>query len=200
MKTKLKRLYINVMLKVAGVLGVLSGWLCKLSVKLATYAEDKNYKWFYVQAYVLGAESEISDAIRDGKELPVKPIAIVADGGAYYLAYDYELHKVREMKKTRVYKTKEEAYNAIKGFITTRNTCSITLDDTSETGTIAFTSEPVFKSTTITTVVTEPVKKGNGKRHIKHDKKQAKTLIKKGNGKYNKQPQPKKKVVKKVGK
>ena len=104
------------------------------------------------------------------------------------------------MKKTRVYKTKEEAYNAIKGFITTRNTCSITLDDTSETGTIAFTSEPVFKSTTITTVVTEPVKKGNGKRHIKHDKKQAKTLIKKGNGKYNNQPQPKKKVVKKVGK
>lgn len=187
MKTKLKRLYINVMLKVAGVLGVLSGWLCKLSVKLATYAEDKNSKWFYVQAYVLGAESEISDAIRDGKELPVKPIAIVADGGTYYLAYDYELHKVRELKKTRVYNTKEEAYDAIKGFVTTRNTCSITIDEASETGTIV-------------TVGTEPVKKGNGKLHIKHDKKQAKTLIKKGNGKYNKKPQPKKKVVKKVGK
>ena len=199
MKTKLKRLYINVMLKVAGVLGVLSGWLCKLSVKLATYAEDKNYKWFYVQAYVLGAESEISDAIRDGKELPVKPIAIVADGGTYYLAYDYELQKVREIKKTRVYNTKEEAYDAIKGFVTTRNICSITLDEESETGTIVSLSEPVFKSTTVT-AVTEPVKEGNGKRHIKHDKKQAKTLIKKGNGKYNKKPQPKKKVVKKVGK
>ena len=199
MKTKLKRLYIDVLLKVAGVLGVLSGWLCKLSVKLATYAEDKNSKWFYVQAYVLGAESEISDAIRDGQELPVKPIAIVADGGTYYLAYDYELHKVREIKKTRVYNTKEEAYDAIKGFVTTRNICSITLDEESETGTIGFSSEPVFKSTTVT-AVTEPVKEDNGKHHIKHDKKQAKTLIKKGNGKYNKKPQPKKKVVKKVGK
>ena len=98
-----------------------------------------------------------------------------------------------------MYNTKEEAYDAIKGFVTTRNICSITLDEESETGTIGFSSEPVFKSTTVT-AVTEPVKKGNGKRHIKHDKKQAKTLIKKGNGKYNKQPQPKKKVVKKVGK
>lgn len=199
MKLKFKRAWITILFKFSGVLSAIGNWLYKLSVKIATYAEDKNSKWFYTQAFVLGAESEISDAIRNSTELPIKPVAIVADGGVYYLVYDYEMHKVRELKKTRVYLNKEDAYEAIKGFVTTRNFARITVDEATETATLSTGVEPVFKSTTVTTVYTEP-KKGNGKRHIKHDKKQSKTKLKKGNGKYNKKPQTKKKVVKKAGK
>lgn len=191
MKMKLKRVWINVMLKTSDVLGAISGGFCKLSVKLATYAEDRNAKWFYTQAYVVGAESEISDAIRNSTELPVNPVAIVADGGGYYLVYDYKMHKVREMNKTRVYLSREEAEEAVKGFITTRNFARITVDEATETATLCVGAEPVLKS---------DIKKGNGKRHIKHDKRQPKANFKKGNGKYNKKPQTKKKVVKKAGK
>lgn len=187
MKLKFKRAWITILFKFSGVLSAIGNWLYKLSVKIATYAEDKNSKWFYTQAFVLGAESEISDAIRNSTELPIKSVAIVADGGDYYLVYDYEMHKVRELKKTRVYLNKEDAYEAIKGFVTTRNFARITVDEAKESATVEFGVEPVFK-------------KGNGKRHIKHDKKQSKTQLKKGNGKYNKKPQTKKKVVKKAGK
>lgn len=184
---KLKRVWVNVMLKTSNALGAVAGGFCKLSVKLATYAEDKNAKWFYTQAFILGAESEISDAIRNSTALPIKDIAIVADGGDYYLVYDYSMHKVREMKKTRVYLSKEEAVDAVQGFVTTRNFARITIDEATESATCELGAEPVFK-------------KGNGKRHIKHDKKQAKTQLKKGNGKYNKKPHTKKKVVKQAGK
>ena len=196
----IKTLWINILHLVARFLSAIGSWLVKCAAKLATYAEDKNSKWFYEQAYILGSETEISDSIREGKDLPIKQIAIVADGGEYYLAYDYEMHKVRELKKTRVYKTQSEAYESIKGFIKVRNTAKVTVDEASETATLEIKAEPYYHATTVTTVTTVPAKKGNGKRHIKHDYKQNKKQLKKGNGNYKKQPQTKKKVAHKAGK
>lgn len=191
MKVKCKRLWLNTLQFVSHIFGGVGSWMIKLHCKIATYAEDLNAKWFYTKAFVVGPESEISESLREGKELPVKPVAIVADGGTYYLVYDYEIHKVRDIKKTRVYLTEDEAVEAVKGFITTRNFARITVDEATETATLELGTKQVLKS---------EVRKGNGKRHIKHDKQDTKAPFKKGNGKYNKKPHTKKKVVKKVGK
>lgn len=195
MKIKLKRLWSNILLKIASVFGVLSGWFCKLSVKVATYAEDLNAKWFYTKAFIIGSESEISDAIRDNGKLPVKPVAVVAEGSDYYLVYDYSIHKVIELKKTRVYMTEADAFEAVKGFVSTRNSAVVVVDEAKE-----MESEPTYTVTTKTTLSVPVSKKGNGKRHIKHDKKDNKKQLRKGNGDFKKKPAPKKKVVKKVSK
>lgn len=187
----MKRLYVKVLFYISGTVGNFGGWLNKLAIKISNYSEDKSGKWFYTNAYVLGSESEISDAIRNGSDFPVKQVALVADGGDYYLVYDYTIHKVIQVNKTRIYNTKWEAQDAISGFVKTRNEAVIHIDEATESGTARPTVEVLPNNKT---------KKGNGKCNIKHGKKQIKNHHKKGNGDFKKNPQPKKKVIKKVGK
>lgn len=191
----MKKLWIKLLNGVTHLFGSIGGWMIKTHIKLAIYSEDLNAKWFYTKAFIIGSESEISDAIRENGQLPVKPVAIVAEGSDYYLVYDYDLHKVHELKKTRVYMTEADAFEAVKGFVSTRNDAVVVVDEAKESGTVA----PYTISPEIVQVVPSP-KKGNGKRHIKHDKKDNKKQLSKGTGNFKKKPTTKKKVVKKVSK
>ena len=196
MTLKLKHLWVKVMLLLSKVCGWIGNTFIKLHIKAAIKAEDLNAKWSYLQAYVIGSEQEISDSIREGSNLPVRKVAVVDDGGEYYLIYDYTIHRVINVSHNRVYKTEAEAFEAVKGFITTRNFAKVTVDEATESATVGQNFNVVSE---VVQVVPAP-KKGNGKRHIEHNKKDNKKQLKKGNGNFKKQPKPKHKVVKKLSK
>lgn len=157
-------------------------WLHHNGVKLEIKTSDLRAKWTYKRAYMLGTVTEITTSIRLGEELPIKEVYIVCDGVDTYFVYDMSIHHVKQVSMNRVFNTREEASERLKALVEGWNSNIMTITEVQE--------EPVKE---------KKVKKGNGKRHIAHEKKQPVKEQKRGNGKSTKKTLTKKKVISKKG-